>query len=69
MINCEFWYTDLTADSGTPWFSTHLRAWGKVGNIVCNGDIRRQTATMQFWRLRLVVKLILEFKNHVQVIR
>ena len=69
MINHEFWYTDLTADSGTPWFATHLRVWGKVGNIVYNGDVGRTTATMQFWKPMLAVKLLLDFKNRVQVIR
>jgi hypothetical protein len=69
MINHEFWYTDLTADSGTPWFSTHLRVWGKLGSIAYSGDVRRQTATVQFWKPLLAVKLLLYFKYCVQVIR
>jgi hypothetical protein len=52
----NFWYTDLTQDSGTPWFSTHLYAGTRRnGNPIYGVD---QTASsLRFWRLKLLIGL------------
>ena len=49
----EFRYTDLSEDSGQPWFATHFN-FGIAKNGNWKVEIRRMTESLRFWRLRLI---------------
>ena len=55
-MKLKFWYTDLSKDSGCPWFATHLNA-----EVKSNGnpqyEIRIMMKSLNFWRVRLFIAL------------
>lgn len=53
----RFTYTDLSEDTGQPWYSCHL----KIG-YQSNGNPRIEVdqcfGSLRFWRLRLLIKAL-----------
>lgn len=50
----RFWYTDLSEDTGRPWYATHLEI-GIKPNGNPKKEYRRLTSNLLFWRLALLV--------------
>jgi hypothetical protein len=48
----DFWKTDLSGESGTPWFSTHLR----IRIFKYNAEFRRMTPKLVFWRVQIFIR-------------
>jgi hypothetical protein len=63
----KFWYTDLSKDTGSPWFATHLDFGA------CSVDC--SSRNLKFWRIKLFLKaaqnnrfnLLREFNLHFLV--
>lgn len=51
----RFWYTDLSKDSGQPWFSCHLEI-GTAPNGNPKIQIDKCFRSLLFWRIRLLIE-------------
>jgi len=49
----NFWYTDLSQDSGMPWFRIHLDAFA-LNNGNLKHEISMSVASLKFWRIKLL---------------
>lgn len=54
-INHRFWYTDLSEDTGHPWFSCHLEI-GVAPNGNPRFEIDKSFYSLKFWRIKLVIE-------------
>lgn len=54
----RFWYTDLSQDSKTPWYSCHLEC-GTASNGNPKLEINQCFSSLFFWKLRLLLKAII----------
>lgn len=50
----DFWYTDLSEDSGEPWFSCHLRI--RHGRNTRWLEVDRCFPSLRFWRIKLLAE-------------
>ena len=54
----KFTYTDLSEDTGHPWFSCHLKI-GRRSNGNPKIEVDRCFGSLHFWRLRLLAIALL----------
>lgn len=54
----RFWYTDLSEDSGEPWYSCHMEI-GSTSNGNPKLEINQCFSSLFFWKLRLLIKAII----------